>query len=128
MKRIGTAVLGATLVIAAACGGYSPTGTNNNAAATINASANLVFAPNSVNVQAGQTVAFQFGAVEHNVTFTAATGVPENIGNSASTTVLRTFSTVGTYVYHCTIHAGMGGQVVVGAATGGGGTYGGYQR
>lgn len=128
MKRIGTAVLGATLAVAAACGGDSATGTNNNgAAATINASAALVFAPNSVNVQAGQSVAFQFGAVEHNVTFTAAAGVPENIGNSASTTVLRTFNTVGTYVYHCTIHAGMGGQVVVGAATGGG-TYGGYLR
>ena len=126
MKRIETAVLGAMLVVAASCGGYdSPTGNNNGgAAATINASASLVFAPNSVNVTAGQTVAFAFGAVEHNVTFTAATGVPENVGNSVSTTVLRTFNTAGTFVYHCTIHAGMGGQVVVGPGTGG--TYTGY--
>jgi hypothetical protein len=38
MKRIRAAVLGATLVVAASCGGYSATDTNNNgAAATVNA-------------------------------------------------------------------------------------------
>lgn len=114
MKRIETVLLGTMLVVAASCGGDSPTGNNNGAATTINASASLVFAPNSVNVTAGQTVAFAFGAVEHNVTFSATTGAPENVGNSVSTTVLRTFNTAGTFLYHCTIHAGMGGQVVVG--------------
>jgi plastocyanin len=48
------------------------------------------------------------------VTFTtSATGTPTNISDIASTSVARTFTTAGTFAYHCTIHAGMNGTVVV---------------
>jgi plastocyanin len=48
------------------------------------------------------------------VIFNAVTGAPEDIvGVNTSTIISRTFSTVGTFPYQCTIHSGMTGSVVV---------------
>jgi plastocyanin len=47
------------------------------------------------------------------VTFTAATGVPADIATTANASVTRTFSTAGTFTYHCTIHPQMTGTVIV---------------
>jgi len=81
---------------------------------TVNANPNLTFNPSSLNIVAGGTATFAFGAVGHNVYFDAATGAPANIpGVNANTSVTRTFPTAGTYVYTCHIHPGMTGRIVV---------------
>jgi plastocyanin len=116
MKFRQTITIAAALVGAAACSGsaYS-TGPSGNPPPpnTVDALASLAFTPSTLTVPSGTTVTFTFQGVAHNVTFTAATGVPADIPTTANTSVQRTFATAGTFAYHCTIHAGMSGTVVV---------------
>jgi plastocyanin len=85
-----------------------------SANATVDATPGLVFDPAQVDITAGGTVTWRFGTVTHNVTFTgAAAGTPANIDNTTSANKAATFTTAGAYPYHCTLHAGMNGTVVV---------------
>jgi plastocyanin len=123
--KVRPAFLLALLTSAAACGGggssYSSTtgpttGGNQNPtppANTVIASATLVFNPTSLSVATGTTVTFTFETVTHNITFTAANGVPADVPNTADASVTRVFSTPGTFSYHCTIHPSMTGTVTV---------------
>jgi plastocyanin len=82
---------------------------------------------------AGGTATFAFGSVAHNVFFDGAAGAPADIpGVNSNTSVTRTFTTPGTYVYTCHIHPGMTGRIVVSprtAASDSGPTgYGSYDR
>ena len=122
-----TRFISASLVFAlAACGGgtgpYGGT-TNQNpppppppvSGTTVNATPSIAFTPATLTVDAGQAVTFAFGSVGHNVTFdTQAAGTPADIpGINSGVAVDRTFTTSGTYRYHCTIHPGMAGSIVV---------------
>ena len=82
---------------------------------TVNATPSIAFTPATLTVDAGQAVTFAFGSVGHNVTFdTQAAGTPADIpGINSGVAVDRTFTTSGTYRYHCTIHPGMAGSIVV---------------
>jgi plastocyanin len=72
------------------------------------------FTPATVRVATGGTVTWVFQSLGHNVTFDDATGAPEDIpGANSNTSIARTFSTNGTFAYHCTIHPGMSGTVQV---------------
>lgn len=71
------------------------------------------FTPSTETIAVNDTIYYRFGAVTHNVTFASTTGAPANIPDSYSTTVKRRFETAGTFDYHCTIHAGMNGSIVV---------------
>ena len=53
-------------------------------------------------------------AVAHNIVFDApiAVGVTD-VGAFGEASVSRTFTTTGTFSYHCTIHAGMKGTIKV---------------
>jgi plastocyanin len=127
-------IISASLIVAlVACGGSTGTygsssngggggggyggGDNQNPppANTVNASASLAFSPSTLTINAGEVVTFAFGSVAHNVAFdnpNAAT--PTDIGGlNTNTSIQRTFSTAGTYNYHCTIHPFMTGAVVV---------------
>ncbi|MGH7569919.1 MAG: Ig-like domain-containing protein [Gemmatimonadales bacterium] len=78
---------------------------------------NNIFTPNSVRIALGGSVTWTWVnpvAQGHNVTFGTA-GAPGNCGttNVNGTTCTRTFASVGTFNYSCTIHAGMDGTVAV---------------
>ena len=72
------------------------------------------FSPTQVDITSGGSVTWTFqDVIEHNVTFETA-GAPSNTGNQSSgATATRTFTTAGTYPYHCSIHSSMQGTVVV---------------
>jgi plastocyanin len=79
---------------------------------------NLRFTPATVTITAGGTVTWEFSGSTHNVTFTGARPPAGNIPDqSPGNTVSRTFPTAGNYLYECTRHSGMTGEVIV---TGGG--------
>jgi plastocyanin len=114
MRRL---ILLAAILTAAACGGSNdattqPPGPPPNAV-TIQALPSLAFQPATATVAAGGMVTFSFGPITHNVTWDANANAPANIPNSTSTDVQLNAPPVGTYTYHCTIHPGMHGTLVV---------------
>lgn len=109
------------IVLAACSGGTGPYGSKSQSppppppANTVQATTGLAFTPNPLTVNSGETVTFAFGAVAHNVTFDAPGGAtPADIpGINSNVSIGRTFTAAGTYRFHCTIHPGMAGSVVV---------------
>ena len=112
------------LVAVVGCGGGSSyggsptgpgnTGGNNNTGGSTSSSISVgdnYFSPAATTVPAGTTVTWTWaGSVNHNVTFDDGAAS----STQASGTYSRTFSTAGTYAYHCTIHgASMSGTVTV---------------
>ena len=121
MRLVSAMALGS----AVACGGggtsastpTSPTGSNIAPVTvppnTVLATDNNQFNPTTLTVTKGTQVTFTFGTISHNVIFSAASGVPANIDVVANTSVTRTFSSVGSFGFDCTLHSGMHGTVVV---------------
>jgi plastocyanin len=80
----------------------------------------FAFAPASVSVSVGDSVTWTNGdGVGHTATADDASFDTGTIAGGASNSV--TFSTAGTFVYHCSIHPAMTGTITVQAAAGGGG-------
>jgi plastocyanin len=77
---------------------------------------NISFNPSNAVVQSGGTVTWTWNdnPTPHNVTFTSGPAPrPLDAPTQATGTYQATFTTVGTYGYHCTIHSGMSGTVTV---------------
>lgn len=72
-----------------------------------------VFVPLLVQLARGGTVTWRFGPTPHNVIFGGTAGAPADIIITSDRDVARTFPTVGTFRYDCTIHPGMSGVVEV---------------
>lgn len=105
------------LAALAACAGTATYPTVQLPTNTVNATPSLAFNPSPLSIVAGEAATFAFGSVGHNVFFDATPGAPADIdGTNADTSITRTFSTPGTYVYNCHIHPGMTGTVIVSAA------------
>jgi plastocyanin len=82
--------------------------------ATVAATTGNTFDPSSVTITPNGQVRWNFASVGHNVTFDNASAVTGgNIATTANGSASRTFPTTGTYPYHCTIHGGMNGEVIV---------------
>ncbi|MES2359201.1 MAG: plastocyanin/azurin family copper-binding protein [Gemmatimonadota bacterium] len=119
---LATAVLAAGLV---GCGSSGASGSGTMGppgpspqTATVAATAQLAFSPNAVTIAPGGTVTFAFGTVGHAVKFDTGTNPPGDItGVNANTSISRTFSTAGTYTFHCTIHPQMTGTIIVAASS-----------
>ena len=73
------------------------------------------FSPATAVIQTGGTVTWTWaGSNIHNLTFTSGPMPrPANQDNQVTGTAQRTITTVGTYGYGCTNHAGMNGTVTV---------------
>lgn len=70
------------------------------------------FSPSSLTISAGTTVVWtNKDAVTHTVTSDNGTFDSGDMGKN--TTFSNTFSTVGTFRYHCRIHSGMKGTIIV---------------
>ncbi len=79
----------------------------------VQATPGLTFQPSQATIRVNRMITWEFGAVPHNVTFTAVAGRPADIPVNTNTSIARTFATSGTFSYQCTIHPGMRGTVVV---------------
>ena len=110
---LGTTTITATGTI----GSVSKTATINvtvgapPAAASVAATSGSQFSPAEVTVARNGSVTWTF-AIQHNVTFDTPNS-PTNIPDTATGSVSRTFPNAGRFAYHCTIHGGMNGAVVV---------------
>jgi plastocyanin len=127
---MGRRELSAVLVLlAGACSGGSDVTTPSASGTNEVTVGNNFFSPTSLTVPVGTTVTWVWnpGGTDHNVTFADGTHSP----NQSSGTWPRTFTTGGTFQFHCTIHgaAVMSGTITVGtgggSGTGGGGSGGG---
>src|SRR3954469_6676977 len=111
------ALSGFAALCAAACGSsWTPTAPTAAADVTISMVGDRAaqsYSPNPTTVRTGQTVAWKNNdTAPHDATQDAsrfATGVV----NAGATSSPITMSTAGTFTYHCTIHPGMVGTIVV---------------
>ncbi len=80
---------------------------------------NMAFNPNTITVTAGTTITWtNKDAITHTVT--SDSGVFDSGNINSGGTYSYTFSTAGTFTYHCKIHTYMTGSVIVKAASSGG--------
>lgn len=93
--------------------GSSPTGNNGGGDGDIQANAALQFVPGQLTVTQGASVTWDFGPVAHTVVFDQVSGRPADIATTANQSVSRTFGSVGTFPYTCSIHPGMDGTITV---------------
>lgn len=117
MRTSGLVIALMAAVAAAGCGGtsYGSTGPTNSP--TTSSTGNAVnvgdnyFSPAATTVPVGTSVTWTWsGSISHNVTFDDGAGST----TQAAGTYARTFTAVGTYAYHCTVHgAAMSGSVKV---------------
>lgn len=71
------------------------------------------FAPATVTVPAGRVVTWRNDDVVTHTTTEDSASPLWNASRAPGQTYARTFSTVGTFTYHCSIHPGMTGTVIV---------------
>jgi plastocyanin len=87
---------------------YNPSGSYGSTGANA-----WYFSPVPDTVAAGTPVTFQWsGGAQHNIHFDAVPAPVDSVPTSNSGSASRTFTTPGTYSYHCTIHP-MSGVIVV---------------
>jgi plastocyanin len=113
----GVAVGSSQVTVTGTIGSVSKTATVNvtvsvpGPTASVAAMTNDTFSPATAFITQNGTVTWTF-ATTHNVTFDGSGG-PANIPDTSTGSASRTFPTKGTFAYHCTIHPGMSGSVVV---------------
>lgn len=72
------------------------------------------FAPPFLTIKQHEAVAFVFDRqIQHNVIFRQAAGAPADIPITTNRVVNRVFDRTGVFVFDCTVHPGMTGQITV---------------
>jgi plastocyanin len=75
---------------------------------------NFAFNPATLSVKVGDKVTWtNADSAAHTVTFDDGSADSKNLAQNA--TFDHTFSTAGTFAYHCTIHSNMKGTITVGS-------------
>lgn len=125
MKRTYLIVIIVIVVLALGVGGYflinNPYKTNTNPGSTSSQGTssqatnmvsiqNFAFNPDSITVKAGTTVTWQNN---DSATHTVVIGTLASPDLAPGDSYQHTFSTAGTYQYHCSIHPTMTGTVIV---------------
>lgn len=102
---------------AAACGSSSPSAPTVAADVTISMVAdrgNQSFSPNPTTMRVGQTVAWKNNdSTTHNALEDVGERFASGNVSPGATSSPRTMSAAGSFTYHCTIHPGMIGTLVV---------------
>jgi plastocyanin len=105
------------VLLATACGSSTSTSVANScgtsgAAANVNTpSSSNTFSPTTATITHGETVCWQnSSSVAHTVT---ADNGDFDVNLPVGNIFLHTYSTPGTYTYHCKIHAAMTGTITV---------------
>jgi plastocyanin len=125
MSSLRLVLVSALLMLTVACGGYSsspatpsPTPATGGTSSPVTiprgaeSLANRAFSPDDVNIAVGETVTWtNTDAVAHTSTSDAGTWNSGTV--PAGGRFSFTFQTAGSFPYHCTIHPGMVGTVVV---------------
>lgn len=122
-------VLTLSLALAAITGACAGAGTTDPTSSAVHnpieASASLQFSPQETTIALGDSVTFVISSVPHSVEFqkgeelkayyggTSSAGAPANVPVGSNQRVVRTFSTRGSFRYHCGVHAGMQGEITV---------------
>jgi len=113
---VGLAALATVAGLAAGCGSSSPSAPTVAADVTITMvgdRGNQSYSPNPTTMRVGQTVAWKNGdSTAHDATQDASRFGTGTISAGATSTPLA-MSAAGTFTYHCTIHPGMVGTLVV---------------
>jgi plastocyanin len=106
------------VAIGASCSSSAKSGGTTTTAggagqAGVTASDSLKFSPDTLTVSVGHAVTWtNGGSVGHTVTFDSGPAFSEPL--NAGATVMRTFTTAGTFAYHCSIHGpSMHGTIIV---------------
>lgn len=92
--------------------------TDASATGAVTATSTVAFTPQLMTVTRGGatgTVTWTFEAVQHTVTWDSQPpgAAVADIPASSNTAVARDFTVAGTYEYHCSIHSGMTGSLLV---------------
>jgi plastocyanin len=116
-SRITLAGIAGVLALgAAACGSSSPSAPTVAADVTISMvgdRGSQSYAPNPTTMRVGQTVAWKNNdSTAHDATQDASRFQTGTV-NAGGTSAPLTMSTAGTFAYHCTLHPGMVGTLVV---------------
>ena len=102
---------------AAACGSSSPSAPTAGADVTISMvgdRGNQSFSPNPTTMRVGQTVAWKNNdSTTHNALEDVGERFASGNVNPGATSSPKTMSAAGTFTYHCTLHPGMVGQLIV---------------
>ena len=117
-SRITLAGIAGLLALgAAACGSSSPSAPTVSADVTISMvgdRGNQSFSPNPTTMRVGQSVAWKNNdSTVHNALEDVGERFASGNVNAGATSAPKTMSAAGTFTYHCTIHPGMVGQLVV---------------
>ena len=75
--------------------------------------ANFAFSPSELIIKKGETVTWvNQDSVKHTITSDSGTEISSQL-LSKSETYSHTFNTQGTFSYHCSLHSGMAGKIIV---------------
>jgi plastocyanin len=113
--------VGAAVAMIAFAGAFGVAGATYRDDQTIAADDNVIFTPDAVQIDVGDTVTWTFDNpnVAHNVAAKSDSPTPWTTGDedhyaTNHADVVHTFDAVGTYTFQCQVHPGMDGTVVVG--------------
>ncbi len=110
MHKGWVVVAAAALIAAVACGSDSTSPSGPPVQTNQISIGDDFFSPPNIQVAVGTPVTWTWnsGGDLHNVTFSDTAS-----GDRGTGTFTRTFNTAGTFAFHCTLHSGMTGSVLV---------------